>query len=62
MKTIKQIESQLGTEHKHGLDIFAHNSFDRTTLVSMLTAAYLSGQADAMREELECLKKAPASR
>ena len=62
MKTIQQIEELMRHDHRRGIRAFASSEFDTVTLVSMLTAAYLSGQEDAVREELECLKKAPASR
>ena len=61
MKTIQQIEEMMRRDHRRGIRAFASSEFDAVTLVSMLTAAYLSGQADATRELIEC-KTAPASR
>ncbi len=50
MKTITEIEKMLELDQNRGLRIFANSSLDRTTLISMLTAAYLSGYSDATKE------------
>jgi len=59
MKTIQHIESQLRQSHQRGIDIFAKSEFDKVTLTSMLTAAYLAGHADATAEALNCKWEAP---